>query len=241
MKLRGRSTMSLRPDLWELEIFTPPSDILDRVQDAEIVVEGEDGSTLGRGRAEEVYMHEEDGKDLVTVLFSDGMDFWLSTSAFSLSKRNTVGDCFRGLASKGSCPTPIASMEIRDVSFLRGQTFYGRTAGFVSVLAKSVGARAYYTRGALNIAGKGIASDIIRLAEGDLLNGVSDANGAYIVQLSRMIGYPVGQLVALPNSAPVYRLLCQSVDADNYQGSWKTELILVDEAQILSLNDWSGG
>ena len=83
---------------------------------------------------------------------------------------------------------------------------------------------------------------MITLTEDDLVNGLSEANGAYIARLSALHGHSIGQLVEFPTlTASRFRLLCQSVDADNYSGPWITELVMLDESQVALDEDWGGG
>ena len=242
MRLRGRSTMTLRPDVWELTVIGITDQTIAAIENAELIeVEGNDLSLLCRGQVEEVYTHSENGKIETTVMISDGMDFWLSTVNLAMAGGNSVKDTIRYLVSRCTAPVPITAMQSKDATFSRGQAFHGRTAGYVATLAKSVKARAFFTRGNLAIMTMNIANDTVLLSEDDISGIVSRANGACIVKLAEMRGFPIGQLVQLPNDAEKYRLLCQSIDADSYQGVWQTELIMVEEKKIATGDDWGGG
>lgn len=243
MHLRGRSTMSLRPDLWELQIHNASSRALAAIYDAEeLLVEGEEMSAVCRGRIEEIYPHTEDGKDITTVIISDGAAFWDATVSLSLAKNNSVHDAIRAVASRCTRPVPVHKIQAKNVVLPRGQVFHGRAADCIASLAKSVSARAFFVRGSLHVMGKCSSSETISLHREDLLSNVMEANGAYIARLASLKGYSIGQTVYFPDySAAKYRLLCQSVDADNYEGVWKTELIMVDESKILTGDDWGGG
>lgn len=243
MRIRGRATMSLRPDLWELNIFSPPSDALAAIHDAkQLMVEGEEMSTIACGQIEEIYTHQEGDKNITTVILSDGMDFWSSTVSVALAKGNTVYETIRTLVAKCTAPAPIVSLQASDAYFFRGQTFHGKTVNYISDLAKSIQARAFFVRGGLHFAVKGAGTEKIVLRESDLMNDISEANGAYVVQLAGMKGYPIGQIVEFRElTASRFRLLCQSIEADNYEGPWKSELIMVDESKVKSGDDWGGG
>ena len=242
MRLKGRMTMSLRPDLWELNVHQIPDDALAALYDAKkIAVRGQEGSLLAMGQVEEIYTHDEDGKYIATVLIADGTDFWTSTVSVSLAGKNSVLDAVRMLAVRCSCPVPVVHIYAKDMSLFRGQTFHGRTAGYISDLAKSLDARAYFTRGGLYLVTRGVASSEIVLSEDDIIGGVSEADGACFVRLAKMQGYDIGHIVRLPGRAAKYRLLCQTVEADNYQGAWRTELILINEDRIETGDDWGGG
>jgi len=242
MRLRGRATMSLRPDLWELTVHLLPEDAAGRIHDAKVLdVKGQEESLLVRGQVEEIYTHTDNNKDMTTIVISDGMDFWMSSVSLSLRAGNSIQKTIRTLVEQCSRPVPIVAIRADDATLFRGQAFHGRTAVYISELAKSMQSRAYFTRGGLFIFQKGRSTDTITFGSQDIMNRVAQAEGAYIVQIVGMRGFPVGQTIKLPDSAASYRLLCQTIDADSMKGLWKTELILVDETQIDNWNDWGGG
>ena len=234
--------MSLRPDTWEIDIYflTEEDDaILDAA--ATLTVVGEDDSVLASGKIEEVYTHIDGGKEITSVMIVDGMAFWSSTVSFSLAKGNSIQDAIKAVARNCSAPADIATIQAVDKKLLRGQAFHGKTVGYISTLAKSINARAYFVRNGLYVVGKNVATDTIELDVDDLSLGVARSEGAVIIRLRMMRGYPVGILVTMPGESSKYRLLCQSVHADNRRGAWRTELILVNEDEILTEDDWGGG
>ena len=242
IRLRGRTVMGLRPDAWEVDVyFLSEEDAATLHEAKDVSVLGEDDSLLASGRVEETFTHLEDGKLITTIMVTKGMDFWRSTVSISVAKGNTVQDTIQTLCRNGSCPVSVAAMQAKNATFFRGQTFHGRTADYVATLAKSIDARAYYVRGGLYIMSRNAATDSITLEEEDTAMGVARLDGAAVARLTKMRGYTIGAWIMLPGEATRYRLLCQSVDADNYKGSWRTELILVNEDRIETPDDWGGG
>ena len=243
MRLRGRTTMNLRPDMWELTLFMLTDEEKASVQSATMLsVEGEEQSTLCSGKIDEVFTHLDNGKDLTTVIITDGMDFYTSSVSLSLSAGVSLQQTVRTLASRCSSPVPVTVACSRDMPLYRGQAFHGKTVEYIDPLAKSLAARAYYSRGGLYVISRGMDSDPIIFRDGDLKQGLFVANGAYVVEPVQMKGYAIGRLVAVPDyTATKFRLLAQTVEADNYDGPWKTELIMIDEKQMMTNEDWGGG
>lgn len=241
MTLKGRSTMCLRPDYWILNIYNLSGFAEHQVRNAkEIIVCGLGKSELCRGSVEDIYRHSEGVKDITTIAICDGGKFWDSSISISLASGNKISQTVRTIISRCSSPIKMVSYQANDGLLSRGQVFHGKTVKYVSDLAKSVFARAFLTRGAIGIFGKGKAASVIRIKPESGLLEISRTNNAVIARMGVVQGFAVGQLVEIPEDAKRYRLICQSIDADNHDGVWQTELLMADESQMTD-EEWSGG
>lgn len=241
IRLKGRGTISLKPDLWLVDIFELGRDDYDRLQDGkEIKIVGEDDSVLCEGKIDEVYVHTDDGKEITTITVADGIDFWESFINLSFGGGNDVDKTIRYIVSRCSAPVKISNIIAKKQVIVRGQVFQGRTVNYVRDLAKSVNARAFLTRNSLSILDHRVQSATIDMTSGDEIASMAYSNGVVVARLTLMKGYQIGQLVLLPDTISKYRLICQSVDADNFKGNWQTELIMLDDDMITD-SDWSGG
>lgn len=242
IRFRGKTAMTLRPDMWQVDIFNLKATGRGALQTADrMTVCGTDDSMLADGKIQEIYSHTDDGQRITTIILADGMDFWSSTVSFGLGGKNTAHETIRTLVARCSSPVAIVDIQADNVRFQRGQAFHGRTVNYLDALAKSLQARAYYTRNALHIAAKDIANTVIDLTKDGLILSRSESDGLCIARISEMRGYSVGQLVQLPETAVKYRLLSQSFFADTQDGLWQTELVMVNENKILYGEEWGGG
>ena len=236
--------MALMPDLFELDVYNFPNRDLNTLRNAKVIAVCGDGmSSLCEGKLEEIYTHIDSGKSITTILISDGMDFWKSSISLSIAGGNSVESTIRKIVASCTNPAKIVSYIAQDMRLIRGQVFHGRAADYVSTLAKSVGARAFMVRNGISIVRRGAYSMSVNLSEDDMPDGVSEANGAFIVRLRDIVAYPVGQMAIIENRRAQYRIICQSFECDTQQGAWTTSLILVDEEHMLETdgNEWGGG
>ena len=241
IRLKGRATISLKPDLWVADIFELTQEDYDRLQDGnEIQITGEDDSVLCQGKIDEVYVHTEEDKEITSVTVADGIDFWESVVSLSLGGGNDAEKTIRYIVSRSSSPVKISNIIAKNQTLVRGQVFQGRTVNYVRDLSKSINARAFITRNSLSVLDHRVPSTVIDMTSGDEIASAAYSNGVIVVRLTVMKGYQIGQIVLLPDTISKYRLICQSVDADNLKGSWQTELILLDDDMITD-SDWSGG
>ena len=241
IKLKGRATMCLRPDYWILDIYSLSGyeDFLIR-NAKEIWVCGHGGSELCRGNVEDLYVYYEGIKHITRVTICDGGNFWESSVSLSMASGTRMGQAIRTMIARCSYPVKIASYQADEAIFFRGQVFHGRTVSYLADMAKSVSARVFLTRGAIAVFGKGKTASVVKLKSDGGLVETSNTNKAVIARLSVIQGFAIGQLVELPDDSKRYRLICQSIDVDNKEGAWKTELLMVDEEQM-SDDDWGGG
>ena len=234
--LVGRSTMTLLPDFYTLEISgLSDGDIRKVKYSKNIRVVGEDKSLLFSGSLEDLYTHYSEMSELTTMSLSDGMGFWEQFTNTSVGKGASVRSTI--MTALGSAP--LGSYLAGDARLMRGQALVGKSADIVSMLAASVNARAYFTQSQVHIVSAGMASSIVDIKDKDIVSTPEYANGVCTLRM-KVKGWPVGLMATVSGKKKQYRLVAQTIMADSWEGPWETELTLIDES-ILSANGMVGG
>lgn len=226
IRARGQANMTLLPDLFLIDVYNLPGEDLATISLSETIsAEDDKGAILCYGEIEDVYSHPEETNTITTIVLVDGKKFWSrnvsKTVGAGSSVRNTLLNIMDGFS--------LGVFAASDVRLVRGQTFSGRLPDAVSMLAKTVNARGFYTHGAVYVVQKSQAADILTVNEDDVIDTPSYAEGIVILRV-KVLGYSVGTI--LNYNAHPYRLASQKLSADNLSGDWMTELALVDEGSL---------
>lgn len=234
VRVQGSKNMTLLADFFLFEIYNLSSEDLATINNSKMLYSyGMDDGVICCGEIDDIY-EKADGVNMVTsISVVDGKSFWATKVSQSLGGGNTVSSTFRTLmqnAYTGAFAAP-------DLRMIRGQTYSGRLAESISMLAKSVHARAFLTNNTVFITAKGQAAEVVTIKEGDVIDDRNNSQGMRIIR-TVVKGYPTGALVNL--SGDQYRLVSQKINADNYKGSWESILVLVKEKE-LPFNGMEGG
>lgn len=241
IRISGKSTMSLLPDLYTVGIYNLSPAGLASIKRAEKVsVIGKRGSVLCECKPSDI-LHCADGtKHITTLMMIDGEAFWDSTVSLSLRSGTDYITALRTILAHSTHRSPLASVSNINQRMLRGLSCYGRTAGYVDKIARTLHCRAYSFRDTVNLAmlGEGTAETVI--SEADMLEEPTSANGVITI-CTDVVGLMVGRRVTVdhPDVGGIWRLIAQQIDADNLTGSWRSDLVLIDERKLFS--GWEGG
>ena len=218
--------MALIPDFFMIDIYNLSSTDLSTIRDAATVsAYAENGSMLCYGEIDDVYTRLDGQNTVTTVAIADGKTFWASRVSQTIGGGSGYRDALATIM-KGALVGPWLAREGR---LPRGQTFTGRLADNVSMLAKTASARAFLTRNVVYVVEKGRASDIITIEESDITGETSYADGVVMLR-TKVKGYPIGVIARRGNKS--YRLVSQKISADNFKGDWRSDVLLVDEDQV---------
>lgn len=229
IRVKGSHNMTLLPDFFMIDVFNMTDVDLAIVKDGgQITIIGKDDFMLCRGEVDDMYTHMEGVNLITTISILDGKKFYETNIRESIGAGASVRTTFNSIMRNAS----IGSFCATDKRIFRGQTFSGRLADSISMLARSVGARAFITMGAVHIVAKGMASEIVNINDFDIIEDADFAKGTRIIK-TEVKGYPVGALVNVENRQ--YRLVSQKIDADNYRGQWDSHLVLVDEKEVTKM------
>lgn len=226
IRVQGSKNMTLLSDFFLVEIFNmTEQDASALIENKTISVFGEDGGLLCSGEIDDVYTKAQ-GVNLITVLsVVDGKSFWATGVAKTFGGGSSIKTVLQSIIQNAKMGEFTAS----DVRMIRGQTYTGRLAELVSMLARSVYGRAYITNGTVYVTAKGKSAETVNLDDDDIILDEDNATGVRIIK-TIVKGYPVGALVEVGNKK--YRLVSQKFNADNFEGVWDSYLILVNEAEI---------
>ena len=226
IRVRGSAAMNLMPNCYFVDVYGLTGyDMAEMTRKVQISVYGEYNGLLLTGELEDIYAHSEALARITTLVVSDGMSFWQTPVSRTLKAGATVSQTARALL-KDVVPM---GYNAKDFKILRGQTYTGRLADQIAMLAKSVDARVYFLNGSVQFTGKNRTTDITELPEDEIVNRPGEADGVLSVETIAK-GYSVGRGYSVYGRP--YRLIRQTYDLDNWQGAWKSELFFLDESVI---------
>lgn len=218
--------MTLLPDFFIVEIYNMSDEDRAVLNDNEMIyVYGRDDGLLCCGEIDDTYTREVDSNTITTLSIVDGKSFWNTWISKSFGGGSSVKTIYESIVQNASRGLFTAD----DVRLIRGQTYDGRLAECVSMLARSVHARGFITNNTVFITAKGKTSEVATVNEDDIIEAQDFATGIRIVKTD-VKGYPAGALCEV--SGNQYRLVSQKFDADNYDGNWDSYLILADEKEL---------
>lgn len=226
IRVRGRSNMTLLPDYFLIEVYNADATDISIIQlNRKMKFQTKNMALLCSGEVEDVYIKWEGTNKIYAISISDGQTFWEKKVIKSVGPGVSFSRTIREILSGATMGSYLA----RDERFVRPQTFCGRLADYIADIARGVGARAFVSNNVLHVVEKGRAEVIVSIREEDVIMDPSYASGVCIVK-TPVRSWPVGVLVDFRGNR--YRLVSQEVNADNSQGTWETEITLVDERYI---------
>lgn len=226
VRVKGSLNMTLFPDFFSLEMYNLSDADMAVLQDAKkITISGEDEYTICTGEIEDVFVREEGVNTIASVSVVDGKSFWMTKVSKTLGGGAEIEATITNLVQN----VKFGGFFATNKRIIRGQTYTGRLADNISMLAKSASGRAFVSKGVLYIIQKGKASETVVVEPGDVINDFSYAKGSKILKTVAK-GYPIGAIVRYGGRD--YRLVSQKFDLDNYKGDWASNIIIVDEQDI---------
>lgn len=228
IRVVGKSSMTLSPDAWTVSLSNADAGSRSQLGNAkEMVVTNGSGGVLCKGTPVDVTVVTEGVTEIARVLLVSGMDFWRSTVSMSIQGGSSVQETLCMLISRAGLPLSMGLCPGASGRIPSGQTFYGRTAGYVDRLASMIGGRAFTFQGLLGIAVPG-DTEAAALTE-EMAGEPEEWLGGWRIR-TRMIGYPIGQTLKL--NGRIYRMVGQEIEADTRQGAWTSYLLLLDDRDI---------
>ena len=224
--MQGSKNMTLFPDLFAVEIYNMSDEDMGALTNSgKISIFGETGGLLCSGEVDDMYTKQNGPNRVTTISVSDGRAFWRSKVFVTFSGGAMASQVLHSMTTG----VRLGSITADDVKFMRGQTYTGRLADCVAMLAKSMHGRAYVTNESLFITAKGRSAEVVSLNEEDVVLDQDSATGARIIKTT-IKGFPVGALVEIGNAK--YRLVSQKIDADNFGVAWDAYLILINDSEF---------
>lgn len=224
LHLRGRNEMTLSPTIFQLDLYLPSENTVGQLSSGrKIAVHSTFDSVLATGTILDVLSDTRDGKQITSVIFSDGIPFARSFVSASFPAGSSLRSITEQLLSACSVPLPLAGFTAADKSYPLGTSFFGSTADSLQSLAVDLNTDVFLFRSAICMLGRDSAPDIIDLTSEDVLDAVSTAKDVRILTTS-MKGWPIGSMLRYGDLQG--QILCQTFDADTGEGPWCTKVVL---------------
>ena len=245
LHLRGRNEMTLNPTVFQLDLYLPSENIIGQLSSGrKIAVHSTFDSVLATGTILDVLSDTRDGKQITSVIFSDGIPFTGSFVSASFPADTSLKTITESLLYSSSVPLPLAGFTARDRTYSLGTSFFGSAADSLQSLAVDLHTDVFMFRSAIYMLGRATTPDIIDLTPEDVLDAVSSGKDVRILTTS-MKGWPIGSILRYRQKPPSMRevdasaagrsnpsreysgqLICQTFDADTGEGPWSTRIIL---------------
>ncbi len=230
LRLTGSESLSLQPGFFLLTAEDlPPSSgsLLSSAGELEVHA---GSSVLASGTIGDVYSFTRQGKNLTCVGFSSGLSLWESSVSLSAMRGVRLTNIVRAVLALSGTDIPLAGFTGKDRTLPRAQSFFGRTADVLSLLAETAEAWAYLSPAGVIFSGKADRQIAVFLETTDLLSAPAPVSGHTVLRTA-MVGWPFGARVRYvwEGEYGEGRILSRSIDADNVSGPWRCELLVASD------------
>ena len=226
--LSGRDALGLYPmpftlRLWNLADSDYP---MLRAAAGLSVMHGQ--SVLAAGRVSDVYLRLVPEGKITEVVFAAGLGLWETPVSLSVEAGVSVSDTVRRILSASGTGIPLLSFPGDDPVRSRAQAFYGRAAECVEEALSAVGARGYLTESGLCVVPAEGLPVSMELSSADLLSEPVFVGIGQLLLRTRITGWPLGKAVRVrwKDGSQEGLVLERSVDADNLEGKWESEILV---------------
>ena len=140
----------------------------------------------------------------------------------------TVSETVRRLLEASGTGIPLLSFPGENPVRSRAQAFYGRAAECVEEALSAAGTRGYLTETGLCVVPSSGLPVSMELSEADLLDDPVKVGKGLLLLWTRITGWPLGKRISVSwkNESAEGLVLERSVEADNMEGKWESELLV---------------
>ncbi len=231
LRLNGSESMSLQPGFFLLTVEDLPPSSASGISNASMLEVRSGSSVLALGSIDDMYSFTNMGKNLTCVSFTSGLSLWESSVSFSAMPYIRLPDLVRTVLDLSGTDIRLAGFTGKVGCMSRSQSFFGRTADVLSLLAEAAEAYVYLSPAGVVFSGKTEKKVTVNLEASDLLSAPSPVSG-YMVLRTKMVGWPFGARVRYvwKGTAGEGRIISRSLDADNVSGPWRCELLVKSDS-----------
>ena len=225
--LEGGSRMTLRPGCFLLRIENLRESMASRLSGCENLEVRSGLSVLVSGTRADAHTCRRDGNAVTEAVIAPGLALWRSAVSLTLPPGMRISETARAVLRASGTETALAGFTGTDRVFSRPQSFFGRTAEALAVLAAAADAEAVPAPGGVVFTGKADRAVSLELPEGDLLSAPEETADGTILRTS-MTGWPVGAGIryAWQGRTGEGRILSRSLRAENGSGPWESVLLI---------------
>ena len=226
--LTGRDALGLYPMPFTLRLWNLADSDYHALCAAKNLSVHHDDSILAYGKISDVYLQIVPEGKITEVVFAAGLGLWETPVSLSVEAGVSVSGTVRQILSASGTGIPLLSFPGEDPVRSRGQAFYGRAAECIEEALMAAGARGYLTESGLCVVpaeGLPVSMD---LSSADLLSDPVFVGNRQLLLRTRITGWPLGKHVSVNWKGVQIRGLVteRSVDADNMEGNWQSELLM---------------
>lgn len=162
------------------------------------------------------------------AVFSPGLPLWEAPVSLSVEAGVSVSETVRRILEASGTGIPLLSFPGEDPVRARGQAFFGRAAECADEALSAAGARACLTPSGLYAIPKEGLPVSMELSAEDLVDVPQPAGERMLVVKTKVTGWPLGKQIAVNWDGKRWEglVIMRSVDADNLEGNWESELLL---------------
>ena len=228
MKLFLLESLSLLPALYSLNVVNL-SESSEALVCAAASLEVRSGdSVLASGRVLSVCPRIQDGKRILSITFSPGMNLWQSTVSLSLAAGMSVSDTLREVLSASGSGVPLAAFLAEDKRMTRPQSFFGRTCDALRTLGRAVGARVWLSPAGLCVLDPSRQEPTLFLTEADYQGEPLFLPDRYVLA-TQVRGWPLGTGLRFTWKGRGYQglLAGRILNLDNAEGPWLSQVEII--------------
>ena len=227
--MSGKTGINLFPSLFLLQCWNLSDADVFRLRNTKDLSVCRDDSCLAFGKISDVFRETVQEGTITTVAFSLGLDLWEAQVSVAVPAETKVSETVRLLLDASGTGIQLLSFPGPDLSFSRGQAFFGRAADGIATALTAVNARGYLVPAGLCIVPDEPLEPSLHLTKTDLTDAPMIAAGGKKMILSTTVtGFQPGEEMTLEVDGEHWQglILERMVEADTAYGEWKTQLVI---------------
>ena len=227
-RLTGRDAVGLYPMPFTLRLWNLAESDCHLLQAARTLSVRHDGSVLASGDAADVRRMTVPEGTLTEVVFATGLRLWEAPVSLSVEAGVSVSETVRRILEASGTGITLLSFPGEDPLRIRGQAFSGRAAECIGEALSAAGARGYLTEAGLCVVPASGLPVSMELSPADLLEDPVSVCGNRMLLRTRIMGWPLGKVISVKrkDGSAAGLVLERSVDADNLEGKWESEMLM---------------
>ena len=228
VRLTGRDGVGLFPMPFRLCLWNPEESAYGRLSAAKEVSVLQGNTVLAAGTVCDVCRGTAPEGSVTEIVFSAGIRLWEAAASLSVEAGVTVSETVRRILAASGAGISLLSFPGEDPVRTRGQAFSGRAAECVMAALSAAGARGCLAPAGLCVVPTaGLPASLV-LTERELLDVPARAGKNLLRLRTGPLGWLPGKTAAVEwqGRSAEGTVLERSVDADNMEGPWESELLM---------------
>ncbi len=226
--LSGRDALGLYPMPFILRLWNLADSDYHMLRAAAGISVMHGQSVLAAGRVSDVYLRLVPEGKITEVVFAAGLGLWETPVSLSVEAGVSVSETLRRILSAGGTGIPLLSFPGEDPVRSRAQAFCGRAAECIEEVLSAAGARGYLTESGLCVVPASGLPVSLELSSADLLSDPVFLGSGQLLLRTRITGWPLGKGIRVKwkDGSQEGLVLERSVEADNLEGKWESEMLV---------------